>query len=554
MKKTVKTALFAALICFSSSMFAAEPVSFLKGTTFDLFEDEIVDNLAWGIEDADGLVLGAFDASNNNFKIGAGTLLGPLWWSIYDTGTFSVNKSSVQEITNDTVADDGVNTDYVDIKTDTYKKFNAANSVANKLFISFATDSWGIQSYWIVSDDTGSAGDKYGKESFNDEKHAAGTVDSKNTKIGRYDGTNTFGFNFNDIGGFDLTNSNLYFQLNNFEVQWSKNSYKESYKDTDKLDGTVWRTDDYNHKDVVNKFTPKIGMEMGFDLPELGAMSTRFVLGEEFYGRFAITKKQTTQTVVDETYNEKKTTKTTTIEDQKGTFTNRFTWNNKLTPIFLFDFDVGERLKVKAAAGADVTVYNSPGNKNNTTTTITEETTYDKINKTTTSSYQKEVTNSTYRNQTTDSIFTDVEANTALAFVYQVKPEKFNINLGIKWNAVNLIWEFSKTTNQTVKTSNYKEETDAVGNKFVTIDSVDYNKPEDATADGGRMESQTVTFKSIAASAPSLQLGATWFITEKATLDLAYSGSFGTGTFGILTGGNGGLLGSSLKLMLSVQF
>ena len=85
-------------------------------------------------------------------------------------------------------------------------------------------------------------------------------------------------------------------------------------------------------------------------------------------------------------------------------------------------------------------------------------------------------------------ITTTAEINTALAVVYQVKPEKFNLNLGVKWNPTKLTWVSTKTTNQTFVTSQYAESTNAAGGKTVTKNQTDYftldgTVTEDSTAE-----------------------------------------------------------------------
>ncbi len=566
MKKMVKAAIAAVLVCFSSSLFAAEPASFLKTTTNGLFEDETVDNLAWGLKDEDvkGLVLGAFDdTATYNFSIGAGAFLGDLWWSVYDTGDFFADIKKTQTVTNDAVAADGVNTDYVDVTSDTYTTRNNANAISNELYISFANDDWGVQSYWKVKDTT--AAGNFGKQVETDEEHDIAFNNNTTTRISRYRADNTLGAYFKGIGSYGIGDSDLYFQLNQFEIDWDSSFYTEKVDYVANQNGVSFYTGatDKNskQKENTNRFAPTVAGEMGLSLPDLGGMSTKFILGESFWCKFGFRDYKTVTTNLEDTMAHKETTVTTTTYDYKNT-EDRFQWKNILKPVFVFDFDVGERVSVKASAGAVVTVNNTPGDKYYTTTKITETTTYDKETKTTTKEYTKNVSvngslSPTTITQLTDSITTTAEINTALAVVYQVKPEKFNLNLGVKWNPTKLTWVSTKTTNQTFVTSQYAESTNAAGGKTVTKNQTDYFTRDGAAANDATTaeESKTTDFDVANAGDTELNIGATWFINKKVTLDMAYSAAFDTATgltvFGLLTPG---LLTSTFKIMFSVKF
>ena len=565
MKKMVKAAIAAVLVCFSSSLFAAEPASFLKTTTYGLFEDETVDNLAWGLKDEDvkGLVLGAFDdTATYNFSIGAGAFLGDLWWSVYDTGDFFADIKKTQTVTNDAVAADGVNTDYVDVTSDTYTTRNNANAINNELYISFANDDWGVQTYWKVNDTTDAG--NFGKQVETDEEHDIAFNNNTTTRISRYRADNTLGAYFKGIGSYGIGDSDLYFQLNQFEIDWYASLYSNKVDFIAKQNGAAvydGTTDkNYNQKQNINRFKPTVAGEMGFSLPDLGGMSTKFILGESFWCQFGLRDYKIVSTNVNETIGQKVTTVTTTKRDYKYS-ADRFQWKNILKPVFVFDFDVGERVSVKASAGATVTINNTPGNKYYTITTVTETTTYDKTEKTTTKNYKKNVTvNGSLTptaSQLTDSITTTAEINTALAVVYQVKPEKFNLNLGVKWNPTKLTWVSAKTTNQTFVTSQYEENTNAAGGKTVTKNQTDYFTLDGPVADDATTagESKTTDFDVANAGDTELNIGATWFINKKVTLDMAYSAAFDTATgltvFGLLTPG---LLTSTFKIMFSVKF
>lgn len=569
MKKMVKAALAAALVCFSSSLFAAEPVSFLKSTTYDLFEDETVDNLAWGVEDADGLVLGGFNSSNYAFNIGAGAWLGDFWLSIYDTGSFYSDKTKVQDVTNDAVAKDGVNIDYVNSAKTTGKTRNEDDEIDNELYLSFSTGDWGIQSYWLYNNETAS-GD-YGKKTEYTENKALGRSITTETKTNNYNGTNTFGAYFNGIGN----DGDLYFNLKQFEVAWDKNSTKREISQTFKQNGATYTdtTTGFNTAkgkgiQSTNTITPRVVGEMGFVLPDLGSLSTKLVLVDDFQMGIHFSKEDQTATIVVEDVNSKATEKVTAKLNDKV----YLPWENTLTPQFVFDFDAGERVSVKAKAGLGIKLSGETISRPNTTTTITESTTYNKATKLTTKIYDKKVSYNDPDPIETEFLekgfTTELTPKTDLAIVYQVKPGKFNLNLGTEWTFGTFTWDTTTRTKAAVKESHYTETTNSAGEKTVTTDSVTYtNKGDDTSTGDAVKESKTTKFTADPASV-ALNIGATWFINEKVTLDLAYANSFGNlnifGVYGYVpaqdsTGENGwtnsfGLLSSSIKLQFSIKF
>ena len=558
MKKTVKAALFAALVCFSSTLFAAEPVSFLKETTFDLFEDETVDNLAWGLEDDEGLVLGGFrttTSDNKYFNIGAGAWLGGLWYSIYDDGTFKQDKTTTETVKNDVVAKDGVNTDYVDNDKSTTKTHDTSNAIHNDLYLSFSTGDWGIQSYWKIDDTTG--GD-YGKQTSYTEDKAAGTSRTTETVNKPRNATNTFGAYFKGVG----TDSDFFVQLDQFEVKWENNESNSTYSDTFKQNGATYTGDvdgnniidwrDYNTREqktinTTNKITPKIVGTMGIALSDLGSMSTQLLIQEAFDCTLGFNKYNQSRTTVTENFNTKTTEKTSSTSNQKM----NFSWNNKITPKFVFDFDVGERLSVKASAGTGIKLSGETNNKAYTGTYTSNTTTYNKITKLTTKNNSKSVSQWSTANEQLEKVFkTELTPETALALVYQVKPEKFNLNVGVQWKPGTFTWKVTTKTNQPVKEPSYGEYIDEAGEKYVTTDSVSWNSRGDGPGtDDVTPETKKTEFDVTQASQPLLKVGATWFITEKASLDITYT----NGGFNTLALWNG-LMNSNVKLEFAVKF
>ena len=556
MKKFVKAALAVALLGFSSTLFAATPVSFLKETTYNLFEDETVDNFAWGVEDADGLVLGGV---NDGIDLGIGAFIGDLWWSIYDNAYINTNITTTQTVSNDAVAEDGVNTDYVDVYKKTTKN-NGTNLIWNALYLSFAGDDWGVQSYWrIFNMDTGNIG----KQTEEEETNTTGIKWNKEDKVSRYSGNNTFGANFKGIGASDLNDAGLYFQLNNFQVSWNNTSMKREYKRSWKQNGVSYsaaQTDDenydsYSYKLNNNTITPSFQAEMGFDLADFGALSTKFVLKEDFDITFGAGKSTSVTTDIVEDNNSKKVTKTTTT-DKDGNADYRLQFDNTITPQLVFDFDVGERVMVKGLVSAGVRVYNTPGDKNGVTTIITNsETTYKNTHLK--DSYYEKFVNEGNNTTITDKFTTEVNPYTALAVVYELKPEKFNLNFGFAWNAGSLKWETTTVKNVISKDTYYRTDTDTAGEKVVTADTVTYTRRDTAAdqAANAVAESKTTVYTASFTGTPRFSIGANWFLNDKVQLDMAYDTAIAFDDFRIMNDGtNAGLLDSTFKIQLSVKF
>lgn len=551
MKKIVKAAFITALVCFASSAFAATPQSFLKETTFNLFEDEVVDNFAWGVEDADGIVLGGFNTFND-FNIGAGANIGPFWYSIFDQGYFNV----ADTITETKTSDAGKKGDEAFVDADSSKAHARGNlNLGNNLYFSLGNGDWGVQAYWSIYDWTGGS-NPIGKNTWSTEDHANKTFSNGETNVSKFNGRNIFGANFHEFA-INLDNDvDMYFQLNNFNLNWYRNYSKTESK-------TVTKTDNGNNGyDVSTKTTtslsstnwiyPSVNGEMGFSLPSVGGLSTDFVLVENLWLGFAINKNESSTTTDTDTQFSKSTNTNKTV----NTWDAGFRWSNTLTPKFNFDFDVGERLSVKAYAALGIGLNNQDANgnyvssKNYTTESVSSSSSRNKTANTSTSNYQKSISCNSADNK--DYFTFELVPDTAIALVYQVKPQKLNLNCGFEWNNGSLKWTTTTTTSVDGKSSYYYETVAADGTKTVLSDgkvqTIKADDP-DSTGDGKTNKKETV-FNASLAWTPTFKLGVTWFINEKASLDIAYQNSFNS----LAIMGNGSLLESALKLMLSVRF
>ena len=545
MKKLLKVAMAAAMVCLSASLFAAAPQSILKGTTFNLFEDEVVDNFAWGIDDSKGIILGGVNALGN-FSIGTGFYTGDLWFSILDEGYFRANTTTTESTNKDSVAKDGINTDYTDVESSKGNNRNNSNNIWNNLYFSFSNGDWGMQAYWLTNDWTGNG--PFGKYSNSTQDHDTKTEVKTEGKIDKYNGSNTFGANFKDVG--INTGSDLYFQLNYFQVKWnsSKNNSEETVKSY--YDGKLVNTNTTKSVNSSNWFYPSFRGEMGMNMNGAGALSTKFILGEYLWCGFGFDKNESSTTNVADNTN----TKTTTKSTNSYTYDNAFRWSNTLTPKFVFDIDAGERLSVKASASIGINLNNgNPSVKNAVSTNTSTTTTYYKNDKTTTKSYSK----STYSGagNYTDYFNFSLSPETDLAFVYQVKPQKLNFNFGLSWNNGTLSWETTTIKNHDGKSTYYSEFTNAAGQTTKNDSKNDVKLDTTAKGDDIPESKETVFTSNLANSNTAFNLGISWFVTEKATLDISYNGSlYGPNLRIFGNGSTPGLLDSQLKLMLAVRF
>ena len=539
MKKTVKAALFAALVCFSSTLFAAQPVSFLNGTTNALFQDETVDNFAWGVEDADGIVLGGFiNGTDPKVKLGFGKYLGSLWFSVYDEGYLNNQFQIKETVKNEVHTQDGVNTDYVDVdyKVEKPDSFYASNN----LYVSFAGDDWGVQTYWLTTRNNPNITGPNNINETEEDKATGYTYNhvKKTSKVGPWN--NTFGAYFNGIGLFD----NISFELTQFQVYWGNTYNKTKETWAKKTNGSIfgWDADDNKTeetKTATHTIMPKVVGKMGIEISDM----TYFELGESFVCTIKPRKnKSKTVTVIeDATY---KQTVTTTTANK---YHNGFTFTDTVTPKFIFTFEPDEKIAVKASVKADVAFSNGYGNDNWTRTTETTTVTEYKYKptKTTENSKKVELRDDGTLQLISKSFTTSITPAVDLGIVYQVKPEKFNLNFGVEWLPSSFSWTISTNKNTTVKVSDYATKTDEAGETIVTKNTVEYKKANATN------ETRTNTFSFGGNNDVKLQIGASWFMTQKVQMDIAYTNAF---TSIKLMGTDPSLTESALKLMFSVKF
>ena len=553
MKKTIRAALIAAVVCFSSSLFAAEPVSFLKETTFNLFEDSTVDNFAWGLEDANGLVLGGFNSAYYYFNLGVGRYIGSYWYSIYETGYIANDKRTKETVNNDAVAKDGINVDFVDKSKD--KETEDHIDFSNFLCLSFATDTWGLQFDWFIQrndpDPMGNLNPAKDNNNEHKESHTTTEIVKKHDISTKpEDMTNAFSVEFKGIQTDEFTSADMFFRLDSVGFGWVLKGTETIETTSTKRNGSIYGFNaDENQKektrDYQNQYSGAVKGTMGLTMSESEALVSKFELGETF--TFTVTPvENTTKTtnVCEDALNEVSYSKTETTSQ-----TTPFLWENTLDPKFIFEFAPEEKLSIKAAAGASIafgrSAYDSPVTKKTVEKTVTEY----KNKRTSTEEYKKTISHVS-GTQITDEFTTEIKPYAQLGLVYKIKPGKFHLNLGLNCDFSELKWEVTTRTNETIKESTYVTHTNEAGFEEVTQNDVSYRRADTPAPGDGTAESKETIFSAGGDIAAQLNVGVTWFMTSKVQMDVAYTGEFNS----IAIMGANSLLQNKLKIMFSVKF
>ena len=535
MKKIILTA--AALLAFAGFGFAQE--SNTNRVTQGLIDDELVDKLDTGSEEGDEgeeiqfLFFGGYDVSGNRAEIGAGKQFGSLWFSVYDAYRFSANETDSETAKADTVALDGVNTDY----TDGYNTASVTGSsvLSNELrFATFFNHKWGLQFVWDADWNSYNSGSgtnptaslsTFGTTTAtttkdSSEDHAAGTT--TNTEYDTYENrvrNNSFVFNFNNVALSGITEKNIYLQLNSIGVSLADTYKNIEYSTTNTLNGSrIGAGTQTSYSGEYDNFNimPKIEVEFGLDVAKpFDLVDMKFALIEEF----APTFKSYTDTYDYTYWSETTTTKTTTTTSYEGTDDDYFAWSNIITPRFDFEFTEIEDLTLKARIDLPVTLSGISYSAKEYTSTARIAT------------YDKTTNQTTYTTTTTsgvlgtgydyDSFTTEVDPTFSLGLVYAVKPGKLNINVGTTLSSGTLSWTSTESTysgkGRTTKTTS----TNAAGETTTT--SVSYTPSNGDTAASGESSSITADRKSnsFTSGTPraAIAVGATWFLSDHVQLD-----------------------------------
>lgn len=528
MKKLLVTA--AVALALTGAAFAQK--SNTKTATVGLIDDNLVDAIDTGNGEDKTLVFFGYNYKDQSAEAGWGHQFGGLWFSLYDGYSFRGSKEKIDEVWSDTVASDGVNTDYVDEGETATWTIN--NTFANTMRVALAwNNSVGASFYWNANHNKYTFGSGYPQGSLSnapngrptttnstEEDHAAGTTETIewDTLKNRHN-INTFGLDFN---GMKIGGPNFYAKLNAIDVNLDSTNRDAAWTATSTLNGsTVGAGEQISYDGEYNNIviTPRIDVEFGLGGFRLfDAVQTNFVLKEEFRPTFYIYDDTYDLTKVTET----NTIKTTVVTSQEVTNDDRFDWDNTLTPRFNFTYDADERLTLKSRIDIPVTFGNKHSGaqdyEKNVTTTVYDKTSgsvQETIVKTTTGAYDD-------GQQFDMDVFTTTVAP-ALSFgaVYKLVPGKFNLNIGAKLNTGRLVWETrEKTYSDQVKTTVTKT-TDESGSTTTTV-TTGQSASGDTTDKRQRQPSSNSVEKTFTSATPTgvAYLGGTWFLTDHVQLDM----------------------------------
>lgn len=534
MKKLLVTA--AVALALTGAAFAQK--SNTKTATVDLIDDNLVDVIDTGNGEDTTLVFFGYNHNDKRAEAGWGHQFGGLWLSLYDGYSFSGSKTKTDNVWSDTVASDGVNTDYVDEGETATWRIN--NTFANTMRVALAwNNTVGASFYWEAehykytlnsSTPQGSlSGVSNGTTTTTNstEDHAAGTTETTkwDTLKGRHN-INTFGLDFN---GISIGDPNFYAKLNAIDVKLDSTNRDAAWTTTRTLNGSTVGAGrqisyDGEYNDIA--ITPRIDVEFGLGGFRLfDAVQTNFVLKEEFMPTFHTYDDTYDYTEVTET----NAVRTTTVTSQEVTNDDRFDWENTLTPRFNFTYDADERLTLKSRIDIPVTFGNKHSGAQDYEYNVTT-TTYDKTSgtstrevETTTGAYGGYQSGREYGRLYDEDVFTTTVAPTlSFGMVYKLVPGKFNLNLGAKLQTGELTWTTTERTYSDQVETTVTRKTDESGSTTTTV-TTGQSASGDATG-RGRPSSNSVekTFTSVRPSG-EVNLGGTWFLTDHVQLDMLFA-------------------------------
>lgn len=509
----------AALLCGAAMLFAQ--TSEVKNATSGLIEDGAIDSLDFGTEDADGIVFVQYNP--NSVRAGWGKYLADsFWFSIYDNYYLNGSSSVTNSVQKTYGTEDNINVDYIDKHNWQNLSGNTLN-LQNTLGIGFdIVDTFGMQILWTANWSDYQSADGTTTVSDTNESTPQGSKSSeKYDKIKHYDRNNTFTFKFNDLGITDAGDNEFFFTLNNIKLEYNvaKNAYEYKYEKT--VNG--FTTGDYkSSKNYVGTgLNPSITFETGFVIAESDIAKTKLAFENTFAMNFNLVKDSNKNTNVTETSTNKY------VYEYSNTTTpgKKLYLKDTLTPKFDFEFDVSDRLELKAQVKAAVSITEDK-QAANTRKEVSTNTTYNKV--TGTKSIDK-TTTTRGDPQNTETLTTSVSPNLALGFVYQAVPEKININFGVNVAPRAYNWTVTTTTNSNINRVETTENTDQYGNvsgsKKVTIENY------------GGTESKQVSFSKNGGAGTEFNIGTTFFFTENVKFDTWYRAGFGNifggGAFGV---------------------
>ena len=326
---------------------------------------------------------------------------------------------------------------------------------------------------------------------------------------------NKITFNFKGVGIENDGEVPFWAKLNKVSSKLNFSGYGNDYSSSTKYVGQTKESVSANGVNETITIRPEVEGEVGFNLKAWGVAKPSVAIVENFNIGFDIKNYNTSYSTTTNTTG----TKTTKTVDYEQTAGSKLDWTNTLTPKFGLDFDLDEKLtlKTEVSAAVGVTMTNTEVDTYKTTTTtkkLNKETGLYETNSVVTS--EGAVNNSDGKKQNTNYFRTSVNPEFKLGLVYKVIPGKTNINFGVDVAPGAYLWEVTDTTNANINTIQTTKTTDSQGNtttsKAVTIASNDTEKRFSETWCGDT----TATFN----------IGATWFFTENAKLDVWYQNDF----------------------------
>ena len=528
-----KMMLAVAALIFGAAILTAQ-TSEVKTATSSLIEDGAIDSLAFGTEDNDGLTFVQFNGGANYINFGWGKWLADSFWlSLYDS-LYNNNGSLSNGVNlNKTYGTkDGINVDYTDTRkqnTVGNSNWNLDNTFALGLgFGDFATQiNWRANWYQSQRAGTITNGDNIfsstdSVQTISDENPstpAGSKTTTKYDKIKNYSRYNTFTANFKGAGVEDLGDIAFYLQLKSISFVWDNTTDANNYSNITNVNGKDTGKVTANAAQINNTFTPGLAFELGMTLKEGDIATTKLVLADSFNMSFLGNQANKSYTNTTDTL-----TTTTTNTTEYSVITGKYlSFGNTLTPKFVFDFNLDEKLQLVAQISAGIYTGNTNSKANTYKKVVTNKT----LDKTTGDYTTNSKTTTTGPNggQDSNTLTVRLTPSYALGLVYQVNPGKFNLNFGVNVTRAPYNWTVTTTTNPNINTVTVSETTDELGN---TSGSKTVN-----VINGGQ-ESKTVTYNASSSTSTSLRLGGTWFFTENVKLDAYWGNSFTN----LLSGGN----------------
>lgn len=532
-----KMMLAVAALIFGAAILTAQ-TSEVKNATSSLIEDGAIDSLAFGTEDNDGLTFVQFNDGASFVNFGWGKWISDSFWlSVYDSWYNNNGSLSNGVNLNKTYGTkDGINVDYTDTRkqnTVGNDRWNLDNTFALGLgFGDFATQiKWRADWYqyqragtitnedniFSISDSVQTISDE------NPNTPAGSKTTTKYDKIKNYTRNNTFTANFKGAGVEDLGDIAFYAQLKSVSLGWDNTTDANNYSNITNVNGKDTGKVTANAAQINNTFTPGLGFELGMTLKEGDIATTKLVLEDNFNMSFKGNKANKSYTNTTDTL-----TTTTTNTTEYSVITGKYlSINNTLTPKFVFDFDIDEKLQLIAQISAGIYT----GNTNSKASTYKKVVTNKTLDKTTGdyTTNSKTTTTGRYANMDSNTLTVRLTPSYALGLVYQVNPGKFNLNFGVEVDRAPYNWTVTTNTNPNINTVTVSETTDKLGNT---------SGSKSVTVNNGGQESKTVTYNASWSTSTSLRLGGTWFFTENVKLDAYWGNSFtnllsGNNSFGI---------------------